>query len=798
MKSIYIFIFFLLISVASFGQTIQWMQNFDTSNQATPAVMLDSAGNSYVYNAIFTGVRANIIKYDKNGNQLWAIKMVDSLLEGGMFYSPLYIAVDKQQNVYGFTTEISYTGFDIKATNGSFHLGPNSYNSDQQLIAFKLDKNGNFQWTSTVGCFTGNVGGIVYDPYTDMVYPLGTYSLFLSYGSTTLRSPATANSDILPISFFWSIDAKTGQTKNVKNLYIGLAGTLVPLSDRLSYYYVPSDVAPASGNYLELDHTGSIIKSKELAIFGLYYNAQAVSSSSAYYFDSGLAGNLGILGYYDFRNSIRKFDLYGNLASQIDYFMFDTIKQQKVQVFSIGGIKPLNSKNIFFYGANLQDGKTYFLGDSLAKYDFRLVFMDDKFNVKTNIKCSATSYVTINSFDYNPSDNTFVMLLSGNQANTIKIGSATINVPSHDINVNYTYLLKVKFDSVALINDSAPAILSMVYDQETQAAEINDTTATINSIAQPGANLSVLAPVFTLSDGSHFKTPLPNTLDLSKPLTVTVVNAAGAERNWTINVIKTYNKNNIDTVSFLNQLSYKRDTVNKAITVLVDRSDDLHKLSFATFKADSLTTVSPDPSSVKDFSTPQVFSVKADNGDVARWTITVDRKLSSANDILSLQLVGQLDTAHINDINKTVTIRTNTLTTSIQTIKLSDGANLISPLSNTIDFSNPVTFEIQAEDGTIADWEIKVSHMQFTGLDVIRLYPMPAINNLNVSFKIPLQTQSLVTLSSIYGVKLFSKTIEVNGSSPFDINVSGYPAGTYLLTVTNAGHVYTQKVIINR
>jgi hypothetical protein len=774
------------------------MQNFDTSNQASPSVKVDSAGNSYIYNAIYTGVRANIVKYDPNGNQLWAIQMVDSLLEGGIFYSPLSIAVDNQQNVYGFTTEISYTGFDIKATNGSFHLGPSIYNSDQQLIAFKLDKNGNFLWSSAIGCVSGNVGGIVYDRYTNMIYPLGSYTTYVrnADGTIALNSLATQNADILPTSFFWSIDANTGKTGNLKNLYIGSSGTLVPLPDRLSYYIIPSSVAPTGGSYFQLDHTGSIIKNTLSEIFGVYYGSQSTNSSSAYYFDTGITGNLGILGYYDFRSSIRKFDLAGNLANEVDYSMFDTLKQQKVPVLSIGGIKSLNSRNVLFYGANLQDFKTYFLGDSLAKYDFRLVFMDDKFNVNQNIKCSSTSYLTINSFDYNQSDNTFMMLLSGNQQNTIKIGSALINVPPHDFNVNYTYLVKIKFDNVALIPDSQPAIVSMLYDQQAQVASINDTTATVTSIAQPGTDLSSLSPTFILSGGSHFKTPLTSTLDLSKPLTVAVVNSAGTEKDWTINVIKTYNKNNIDTVSFINQLSYNRDTINKAITVLVDRQDNLHSLSFTTFKADSFTTVSPSPASIKDFSTPQVFSVKADNGDVAQWTITVNRKLSSANDILALQLAGQIDTAHINDINKIITLRSNTLNTSIKTITLSDGATLISPLSNTIDFSNPVTFEVQAENGDIANWTVNVTALPFSGLSFINVYPMPAVNDLNVALNVQPNSVTAVNFSSIYGQTLLAKKIATNNSTSFIINVSEFPPGIYLLNVTVAGQVYTKKIIV--
>jgi hypothetical protein len=117
-------------------------------------------------------------------------------------------------------------------------------------------------------------------------------------------------------------------------------------------------------------------------------------------------------------------------------------------------------------------------------------------------------------------------------------------------------------------------------------------------------------------------------------------------------------------------------------------------------------------------------------------------------------------------------------------------------LGNTIDFTNPVDFEIQAEDGTTANWQVKVTQLAFSGLDVVRLYPMPAFNTLNVAFKIPLEAESSVTFSSIQGVKLFSKTVSTDGYSPFDIDVSEYPEGAYLLTVINGGHTYTKKVII--
>ena len=797
MKYFLLVILLFFSTIASFAQTVQWMQNFDTSNQAMPEMMLDSAGNSYIYNAIYTGVRANIVKFDKNGTQLWSIKMLDSLQEGNIFYAPLFITTDSRQNVYGITTEMSYTGFDIQATNGSFHLGPSGYDSYAQLIAFKLDKDGNFLWSSAIECTSGSPRGIVFDKYTNYVYPIATYESVAKSGALSLTSPATSNADLASISFFWSIDANSGKIKDFKNLYVGESGTLIPLADHLAYFSSNMFTEDVPGNYLQLDRSGNIQKTKPISLSQLF-QFQPADVSSGYYYDFGLTSSFGMLGFYDFRDRLRKFDLYGNGVKETDYSIFDSVRQQKLPVLSTGAIKAIDDHNLLIYASNLTANKTFYLGDSLATYDFRLTFMDDNFNINKNIKCSSTSYLVINSIEYDKADSSCYLLFSGNQQNTIKIGSAVINIPPHDINVNYTYLVKIKFDTVSLIDNTQPAIVSMVYDQQAQAAAISDTLATVISVAQPGTNLSLLSPVFTLTPGTYFKTQLPTTIDLSKPFTVSLLNTQGVQKDWTITVVKNSGRNNIDTLSLQQQLSYQRDTVNKTIDVLVDRSVDLHNTSFTSFVADQYTTVSPDPASVKDFSGTRTFSVTADNGNTAQWTVTVDRKLSSADDILALQLAGQIDTAHINDINKIVTIQSNNLQTSIESIKLSPGATLISPLNNITDFTAPVTFVVEAEDGSVANWQVNVSKLRFDGLNTIRLYPVPAVTTLNIAFKIPLQTESFVVLSSISGQQLFARTFSAGGSLPLDIDVSDYPEGVYILSITNSGHVYRQKVIIKR
>jgi hypothetical protein len=790
LKYFYLTLISLCLSIAAQCQTIEWTKNFDTSNQAAPAVKVDSSGNSYLYNAIFTGANANIVKLDKDGNQLWSIKMIDP--NSGLFYAPLFITIDDAQNVYGVTTELSYTGFELQATNGSFHMGPTGYDSNQELVAFKLDKNGTYLWSATVGCSSAVLSGIAYDKYANMVYPVTSYAQALYSTAGNLVSPGE---DITQIAFFWAIDANSGSNKAVSNLYTGLPGTIVPLPDRISYFTSNAYQYGVAESCLQLDRQGKINKSNPFDISQLSA-FQGTDVSPGYYYDSGVVSDFSILGYFNFRNRIRKFDHYGNSVKETDYSMFDTVQQQTVQVLSTSGIKEIDDQNVLLYATNLNDYKTYFLGDSLAKYDFRLVFMDKNFNVTNNIHCSSTSYLIINSFTYNKSDSSYYFLMSGNQANTIRIGSAVITVPPHDFNVNYSYLAKIRFNNVNLISDAQPAIVSMLFDQQFSSAMINDTLATVTATAQPGTDLSSLSPVFTLTDNTKFKDPLAATIDFTKPLNVTLVNGKGIERSWTVRVIKTGNKNNIDTLSFPQQLTYTRDTTTKTIHVVVDRTVNLQNTGMLTFKADQYATVSPDPLSVKDFSSSVVFEVTAENGDVANWTITVTRKLSDANDILQLQLTGEGDTAHINDINKIVTIRSQTLTTSIESIKLSDGAMLIAPLSNSIDFSNPVTFEIQAENGDIADWQIKVSALPFSALDVVKAFPNPASDVLNVSLDSLPQSAVSVSLSSVFGEKLLTQNFAPSSAYGFSINVNSYLPGTYLLNVTVDGHVYAKKVII--
>jgi hypothetical protein len=123
--------------------------------------------------------------------------------------------------------------------------------------------------------------------------------------------------------------------------------------------------------------------------------------------------------------------------------------------------------------------------------------------------------------------------------------------------------------------------------------------------------------------------------------------------------------------------------------------------------------------SVHDFTNPVKYTVFAENRSITKeWTVKIENAKSSANEILSFTIPGFTRKVIIDQAKRSVVLRlistANVVSLPVQ-FRLSDGAtawiNGIQqfPNSGTVDFSQPVTYKIIAEDGVASSlWNIKV------------------------------------------------------------------------------------------
>ncbi len=79
----------------------------------------------------------------------------------------------------------------------------------------------------------------------------------------------------------------------------------------------------------------------------------------------------------------------------------------------------------------------------------------------------------------------------------------------------------------------------------------------------------------------------------------------------------------------------------------------------------------------------------------------------------------------------------------------------------------------------------------------LKLYPVPAVNQLNVSLGVSSPANTHIEVYDVLGNKLFTQTVNT-GASVVGIDVSMLSAGSYLLKVVGSGGQKTTKFMVDR
>ena len=156
--------------------------------------------------------------------------------------------------------------------------------------------------------------------------------------------------------------------------------------------------------------------------------------------------------------------------------------------------------------------------------------------------------------------------------------------------------------------------------------------------------------------------------------------------------------------------------------------------------------------------------------------------------------------AVIDAVNHTVTIEVEEGTDPsalAPMITVSEGATITPASLVTLDFTNPVTYTVTAEDGTTTVvWTVtvtvKTGTVQLT-MDNIIMYPNPVKDKLYLE---NLERVDRIAIISITGNKVLSI---VNPSVSAEIDLDAFENGIYFISFkNNEGNEATRKLIINR
>lgn len=184
-------------------------------------------------------------------------------------------------------------------------------------------------------------------------------------------------------------------------------------------------------------------------------------------------------------------------------------------------------------------------------------------------------------------------------------------------------------------------------------------------------------------------------------------------------------------------------------------------------------------------------------------TDIVEVILSSEKDILTFVLAEQSGNAVINNTNHTVDIEvmTGTNVNSLSpVITLSTGAS-VTPVSGTaVDFTNPVTYTVTAEDGTTQDWTITVTVATSVPDNFlngkVHIYPNPNNGKFYLTLVSEQQADFTLQVLNLDGRIVYNR--EYNSvtlvNEPADTGIS--ESGIYLIRIISGTSTWTGKLII--
>ena len=238
------------------------------------------------------------------------------------------------------------------------------------------------------------------------------------------------------------------------------------------------------------------------------------------------------------------------------------------------------------------------------------------------------------------------------------------------------------------------------------AATISGTNITL--IVPFSTDVTALAPTYTMSSGAVGSPVSGATRNFSTPQTYLITGADNSTKTYTVTVTKAASSTAKDITSFsfpgLGVPTIGTTTVNLTVpfgTVVGSLAP--------TYTVSGQAVGSPVSGTVRNFSTPQTYTITAENGSTKVYTVTVTvAAASSAKDILACDF-GGLGLGTISGTSITLTVvPTQSVVALAPTFTLSPLAS-ISPVSgSTRNFSSPVTYTVTAEDGTTKVYTVSV------------------------------------------------------------------------------------------
>ncbi|NBD25663.1 S-layer homology domain-containing protein [Paenibacillus glycinis] len=285
--------------------------------------------------------------------------------------------------------------------------------------------------------------------------------------------------------------------------------------------------------------------------------------------------------------------------------------------------------------------------------------------------------------------------------------------------------------TVTVAASSAKAITAFSLAAQTGPATIDAAAHTVGIEVENGTDVSSLPATFTLSVGATAKVGTVDQVsgvtvnNYTNPLTYIVRAADGSMQSWIVTVtVAASSAKAITAFSMAAQIGPATiDAAAHTVGIEVENGTDVGSLAAtftlsvdATAKVGTVDQVSG--VTANNFTNPVTYTVKAADGSMQSWIVTVTVAASSAKAITAFSLAAQTGPATIDGAAHTVRVEVENGTdvgSLPATFTLSVGATTkvgtVDQVSGVTanDFTNPVSYIVTAADGSTQSWTVTVT-----------------------------------------------------------------------------------------
>ncbi len=221
-------------------------------------------------------------------------------------------------------------------------------------------------------------------------------------------------------------------------------------------------------------------------------------------------------------------------------------------------------------------------------------------------------------------------------------------------------------------------------------------------------NVTALSPTYTLASGGTCLPASGSTQNFTNPVNYVVSASGFPDKTYTVTVTKAAALTLKDITSFVFAGLPATTIGTNTVSVTVPFGTAVSSLS-PTYTVSSLASGNPVSGTERNFSSPQTYTITAEDNSTKAYTVTVSiAPASSAKDILTCDF-GALGPATIAGTNITLTVPPNQNVTSLApTFTISPLATLSPASGSTQNFTNPVAYTVTAQNGTTQVYTVAV------------------------------------------------------------------------------------------